>query len=360
MAGLAVWATYAIGRSLIGELGGSIAALFLATSPAFCFSWSNPPMSDIAAAAWWNTALFSGVAPWASGRVRFRSRDRGRNSDPSQPGAARDRSGRRLPGWPAVPQRAIARGATARVVCRAVGPRCVAVAYINVYWYGSPLESGYGALAGELFKWGNVWPNLTTTQGRSLTAGTTRRAEPGRTLQSLARGRSGRERTIARSVSASPLPSTRAMRSICRSTLVVSAIPVPRVPDVLHPPRGGRSRRRRSIATGLASLGVAVLVVAVTVHAMAFGRSREPSTRNRVAIRDRRALHQRADAASSRVPDDVHSGSVRHYSGRLTVRYAPEFLILENVALSQGAERDRGLNVIVKVATYFRIGTDGN
>jgi hypothetical protein len=42
------------------------------------------------------------------------------------------------------------------------------------------------------------------------------------------------------------------------------------------------------------------------------------------------------------------------------IETAPEFLILENVALSQGAERDRGLNVVVKVATYFRIGTDGN
>ena len=39
---------------------------------------------------------------------------------------------------------------------------------------------------------------------------------------------------------------------------------------------------------------------------------------------------------------------------------APEFLIIENVALSQGSERDRGLSVIVKVATYFRVGTDGN
>jgi hypothetical protein len=39
---------------------------------------------------------------------------------------------------------------------------------------------------------------------------------------------------------------------------------------------------------------------------------------------------------------------------------APEFLVLENIALSQGTERDRGLNVVVKVATYFRIGTDGN
>jgi Tfp pilus assembly protein PilO len=39
---------------------------------------------------------------------------------------------------------------------------------------------------------------------------------------------------------------------------------------------------------------------------------------------------------------------------------APEFLILENVALSQASERDRGLTVVVKVATYYRIGTDGN
>jgi hypothetical protein len=39
---------------------------------------------------------------------------------------------------------------------------------------------------------------------------------------------------------------------------------------------------------------------------------------------------------------------------------APEFLIIENVAVSQGSERDRGLTVAVKVATYFRLGNDGN
>jgi Tfp pilus assembly protein PilO len=39
---------------------------------------------------------------------------------------------------------------------------------------------------------------------------------------------------------------------------------------------------------------------------------------------------------------------------------APEFLILENVAVSQGSERDRGLNVVARVATYFRIAPDGN
>jgi Tfp pilus assembly protein PilO len=33
---------------------------------------------------------------------------------------------------------------------------------------------------------------------------------------------------------------------------------------------------------------------------------------------------------------------------------APEFVVLENVALSQGQERDQRLNVVLKVATYFR------
>lgn len=37
---------------------------------------------------------------------------------------------------------------------------------------------------------------------------------------------------------------------------------------------------------------------------------------------------------------------------------APEFLILENVALQQGAENDRGLSVNIKVATYYRAGPD--
>jgi hypothetical protein len=39
---------------------------------------------------------------------------------------------------------------------------------------------------------------------------------------------------------------------------------------------------------------------------------------------------------------------------------SPEFLVIENVALSQGSERDAGLSVIVKVSTYYRVATDGN
>jgi hypothetical protein len=38
---------------------------------------------------------------------------------------------------------------------------------------------------------------------------------------------------------------------------------------------------------------------------------------------------------------------------------SPDFLILESVALTQGQEREQGLNVVLKIATYFR-AADGH
>ena len=39
---------------------------------------------------------------------------------------------------------------------------------------------------------------------------------------------------------------------------------------------------------------------------------------------------------------------------------APEFLVLENVALSQSDVEERGLNVTMQIATYYRTGVNGN
>jgi len=39
---------------------------------------------------------------------------------------------------------------------------------------------------------------------------------------------------------------------------------------------------------------------------------------------------------------------------------APEFLVLENVELTQSEVENRGLNVNVEIATYYRAGADGN
>lgn len=43
-----------------------------------------------------------------------------------------------------------------------------------------------------------------------------------------------------------------------------------------------------------------------------------------------------------------------------TLETAPEFLVLENVDLSQGEAEDRALNVEVEIATYYRAGDDGS
>ena len=42
------------------------------------------------------------------------------------------------------------------------------------------------------------------------------------------------------------------------------------------------------------------------------------------------------------------------------IETAPEFLIIETVTLSQGADTSSALNVTVKVATYYQAGGDGN
>jgi Tfp pilus assembly protein PilO len=48
---------------------------------------------------------------------------------------------------------------------------------------------------------------------------------------------------------------------------------------------------------------------------------------------------------------------IRHFIYNLET--APEFLVLENVSLTQGAEEGGALNVTVKVATYYQAGSDG-
>ena len=49
---------------------------------------------------------------------------------------------------------------------------------------------------------------------------------------------------------------------------------------------------------------------------------------------------------------------IRHFI--YEIETAPEFLIIETVTLSQGAETSNVLNVTVKVSTYYQAGGDGN
>jgi hypothetical protein len=324
LAGLAVWATYALGRLLVGELGGSLAALFLATSPAVVVQLLRPPMSDIVAAAWWTIAI---VFVWRPGRATALAA-----------GAATAAAILTRPNL--LPLAAVFGGvllcrlwsrsgrslAAQRLLLFAapVAAACVAVAWLNAYWYGSPLASGYGTLAGGLFRWEYFWPNLAKYIAWTL------ESQGVLSLLSLvgllALWRSARARgqqalftalicfeVTVYACYAFYLP----LEAWWNLRFLFPAFPV----FFIFMVAGGLALIDR-LPEVWRSVGVAALVVATTVHTTAFGRSQgvfNPGGEMRYETVGRYINdHMPPRAAFFTI---LHGGSVRHYSGRLTVRY---------------------------------------
>ncbi len=163
MGALAAWLTFLLGRRAAGPLAGLLAALLLATSPAFLYQVVQP-MTDVPAAALWTLALLTALP----------RRDGGMTA-PFFAGLA---TGAALMVRPnLLPLAAVAGGivcfarpdATAgrnfssavRAGSFAVGalPFAAAIAAIQNAMYGGPLKSGYGDLD-ALFGFAHVVPNL--------------------------------------------------------------------------------------------------------------------------------------------------------------------------------------------------------
>ncbi len=156
-AGLLVWLTFTLGRRAGGPLVGLIAALLIAVSPVVLFQtvW---PMSDVPAGAVWTAAAVA-----ALGAHR---RDAALAGLVAAFGLLIRPNLLPLAAMLAV---AIARyrpHRLSRLVLFGV-PVIAAVLFsgwLNALWFGSPLNSGYGA-AGELYSWSNVLPNLQLNAG---------------------------------------------------------------------------------------------------------------------------------------------------------------------------------------------------
>ncbi|HVH26543.1 MAG TPA: STT3 domain-containing protein [Vicinamibacterales bacterium] len=156
--GLAVWVTYLMGTHLGGALAGVAAAVMLATSPSFLFQLLLP-MSDVPVTAWWalslalllregrSAALVSGLAAGAAILTRP-------NLAPLAviPGL--------MLAWSALRPKMTAE-AVARALLFAAGivPAGVVIGLVNARLYGSPLATGYGDLD-ALYGWDNLAPNL--------------------------------------------------------------------------------------------------------------------------------------------------------------------------------------------------------
>jgi hypothetical protein len=159
LGGLAVWATYLMGASLAGRTVGLSAAVLLATSPTFIIQLVTA-MSDVPATACWALALAwslskrrgivaaSGLAVSAAILIR-----------PNLVLLAAIPFGLLMS--QALRQRSFTGVAAQRAFLFVVGviPGCIIVGIINARLYGSPLVSGYGSLQ-ELYGWKHLLPNL--------------------------------------------------------------------------------------------------------------------------------------------------------------------------------------------------------
>ena len=156
-AALLVWSTFAVGRALGSSSLGLGAAWLTATSPAF-LTMVKEPMSDVPAAAFWALATWnardasrwspvvSGVAAAIAILIR-----------PNLVPLAAVIGAWML--WPRADQSVRARLRSLVVFSVPVALACVVIASINQTLFGSPLASGYGA-TDALFSFANVLTNV--------------------------------------------------------------------------------------------------------------------------------------------------------------------------------------------------------
>jgi hypothetical protein len=322
-AAVTVWATYLLGSRLYDRSAGAVAACLLAASPVFLFQtmW---PMSDVPGAAFWTLSL---AAACSGGR--------------GAPLAAGIFAGVAILVRPnlfplaTVPLVLIAghhvahgvRKALVRagVACAGLLPAVFAIAILNTYWYGAPARSGYGSVE-SLYGAGHVWPNLQRYSTWLLETETAFVLLAVLPLLTARLGPSGLHvrRTHVRAGAAlfgALLTILYAfylvfdqwwyLRFFLPAFPLILVLATAGLRDLLH-----RVHLNAGPAALLVAAPLAVWLIQAGADRAVYGLQRQEH--GYIGI---------ARAVSSLVPQDAivlamqHSGSLRYYSGRLTLRY---------------------------------------
>ncbi len=153
---VAVVAAFFLGRRIGGAACGLVAAMLLVTSPTFLFQLREP-MSDVPVTAWWLVAtLFVAIPTAASALAGGLAASAAIVTRPNLiPLAAL--LGAFVLGFSSPRLRTRFRHAS--LFGAGVLPGCVGLAWFNQHLYGSPFESGYGSTA-DLFKLEYLGANL--------------------------------------------------------------------------------------------------------------------------------------------------------------------------------------------------------
>jgi hypothetical protein len=315
----AVWATYLMGARLSGKTIGVISALWLATSPAFLYQLLLP-MTDVPVTAWWALCLALAVGcrrtdAFGAGLCAGLASITRMNLSPlilvaiaPLALALRSRHEERGVAW-------------ARLAWFVGGllPGFVAIFVINASLYGSPFITGLGS-ARDHYDWQNVLPNLSTYPVWLLWTET-----PAVLLAAVA--------PLALRRSAAIFPTAR-VTVIVWLTFAAGVLAsylgfvphdewiwlrflLPALPPILV----------LSVSTLCVWLGrtgaVAMLGVVLACYGTAFARSDGTFTLRHA---EGKTLIL-CDYIATRLPERAvfitvhHSGSIRYYTSRLTVRY---------------------------------------
>lgn len=151
----AIFGTFALGRRVDSTATGLMAAVLLASSPAFIYMavW---PMSDVPVAALWTLCLWSAV-----GRGRHTAASAGALAGLAvlvRPNLALLATLGASLVWRRASAERSSRGAVLAIYALAAIPALALLAWFNTHVYGSPLRSGYGPLD-PLFDLAFVMPN---------------------------------------------------------------------------------------------------------------------------------------------------------------------------------------------------------
>jgi Dolichyl-phosphate-mannose-protein mannosyltransferase len=149
-----IWCTYRLGERAAGAVNGVIAALVAAGSPVVLYQ-NLIPMSDVPAAAFWTAGLLFSLRPrWRHAIVAALCTAMGVLIRPN------------LVALSAIPllqvlltTRGRERWVRGAVFCVPIAVVALAIAWLNTLWFGAPSNTGYGPPS-ELYKWSNVWPNV--------------------------------------------------------------------------------------------------------------------------------------------------------------------------------------------------------
>jgi len=334
LGGLAVWATYLLGRRAAGGPAGAFAAVLLASSPVLLLQLTAAPMSDLPAAAWWALALAlvfregraSALLGGLAAGLAILTRP---NLVPLAlvPGALLlwralvERRGSTPPSPPLLAGAAARRGLL--FVAGAI-PACLAVAALHTIHYGSPLRAGYD-LRG-LFGLEHTWPNLVGYPALAVEMQTPlvllALAAPlltgGSALDARTRGRA--VTLVAAAFVLAVLACYLFYPAFdARSTL---RFLLPAIPPLLVLVSVSIAAFARRLPAGARFLLLAAVSTVAAVHGVADARERgafhTEVERKYALIGEHIARRLPASAVLLAMQ---HSGSARYYSGRPTVRY---------------------------------------